>query len=478
LVLSDRAERPCSPYGAVTSVANVFVNRQSPPHRSIRRAVALLSLFAFAAAACSDDKNDAVTTSSAAATQETTATTETPLPMGDLVATALTGHVFTQLAGMAVNAGLVETLRGGPFTVFAPTDAAFGKLPLDVLHAVEDDAEMVKSVLLHHVVPGTITPEQMAAGELTSAAGTTLTVTESDGMFYIDGNAIGAGVEATNGYVYVMGDVLVPALGDIIDVATTLPGFETLAALVTQADLIDTLKGEGPFTVFAPADPAFAALPAAIVDTVTGDDALLATVLTHHVIAGKYNLDQLPEGTITTVAGDDLTITKIDGVTYIDGNAVTVQNVQATNGVIHVMSNVLVPALGDIIDVATTLPGFTTLASLVTQADLIDTLKGEGPFTVFAPVDDAFDALDPATLDAVLADPELLATVLTYHVIAGKLTTDQLVEGTITTVAGVDLTVTKVDGVTYIDGNPILVQNVQATNGVIHVLGAVLVPES
>ena len=343
MVLSDRAERPCSPYGAVTSVANVFVNRQSPPHRSIRRAVALLSLFAFAAAACSDDKNDAVTTSSAAATQETTATTETPLPMGDLVATALTGHVFTQLAGMAVNAGLVETLRGGPFTVFAPTDAAFGKLPLDVLHAVEDNAEMVKSVLLHHVVPGTITPEQMAAGELTSAAGTTLTVTESDGMFYIDGNAIGAGVEATNGYVYVMGDVLVPALGDIIDVATTLPGFETLAALVTQADLIDTLKGEGPFTVFAPVDDAFDALDPATLDAVLADPELLATVLTYHVIAGKLTTDQLVEGTITTVAGVDLTVTKVDGVTYIDGNPILVQNVQATNGVIHVLGAVLVP---------------------------------------------------------------------------------------------------------------------------------------
>ncbi len=206
-------------------------------------------------------------------------------------------------------------------------------------------------------------------------------------------------------------------------------------------------------------DEAFAALPTAVVDIVAGDDALLPTVLTHHVIAGKYNLDQLPKGTIKTLAGDDLTITKIDGVTYIDGNAVTVQNVQATNGVIHVASNVLVPALGDIIDVATTLPGFTTLASLVTQADMVDTLKGEGPFTVFAPAD-AFDALDPATLNAVLADPELLATVLTYHVIAGKLNTDQLVEGTITTVAGIDLTFTKIDRVTYIDGNPILVQNV------------------
>ena len=461
----------------------MFVNRQSPPHRSIRRAVALVSLFAFAAAACSDDKNDAVTTTSAAAAGGESAgaaptTTETPLPMGDIVATALTNQVFTHLAGLAVNAGLVETLRGGPFTVFAPTDTAFGKLPLDTLHAVEDNPDMLKTVLLHHVVAGAISPDQLAAGELETAAGTTLTVTESDGTFYVEGNAIGAGVEATNGFVYVMSDVLVPAIGDIIDVATTLPGFETLAALVTQAELVDTLKGDGPFTVFAPTDAAFAALPADIVDVVTSDNALLTTVLTHHVLAGKYNLDQLPEGQIKTVAGDELTITKIDGVTYIDGNAVTVQNVQATNGVIHVMSNVLVPALGDIIDVATTLPGFDTLAGLVTQAGLVETLKGEGPFTVFAPTNDAFEALDAATLAAVQADPDLLATVLTYHVVAGDLNTDQLAEGKLTTVAGIDLTVTKVDGVTYVDGNPILVQNVQATNGVIHVIGAVLVPES
>ena len=456
------------------------MNRKPHPRHSARRAVALLSLFALGAAACSDDTNDAITTTSAAASGEETPTTEIEViePMGDIVATALTNQVFTQLAGLALNAGLVETLRGGPFTVFAPTDSAFGKLPLEVQHAVEDDPDTLNTVLLHHVVDGTITPEQLTAGELTTMAGTTLTVTEVDGTFYVDGNAVGAGVEASNGYVYVMGDVLVPALGDIIDVATTLPGFETLATLVTQAELIDTLKSEGPFTVFAPIDAAFEALPPAIVETVTSNPDTLATVLTYHVIAGKYNLDQLPEGPIETVAGVELTVAKIDGVTYINGNPIAVQNVQATNGVIHVMGNVLVPALGDIIDVATTLPGFETLASLVTQAELIDTLKSEGPFTVFAPVNEAFDALPAATLSAVQSDPELLATVLTYHVIAGKLTTEMLQPGMLTTVAGVDLEVTVVDGVTLIDGNPILVQNVQASNGVIHVLGAVLVPES
>ena len=300
----------------------------------------------FTVGACAADARDAVETTVAGGTVSTLAsdTTETPLPMGDIVATALTNHVFTELAGLAVDAGLVETLRGGPFTVFAPTDAAFDKLPLDVLHFVQDDSALLATVLTHHVVAGAISPEQLVAGELTTVAGTTLTVTEVDGKFYVEGNEVGAGVEATNGYVYVMSEVLVPALGDIIDVATTLPGFATLAELVTRADLIDTLKGDGPFTVFAPVDSAFDDLPTATLNAVLSDKALLTTVLTYHVVAGALTTDMLEEGTLTTVAGVDLTITKQNGVTYVDGNPILVQNVRATNGVIHVIGAVLVPA--------------------------------------------------------------------------------------------------------------------------------------
>lgn len=300
----------------------------------------------FTLGACAADARDAVETTVGTGTDMSmpTETTETPLPMGDIVATALTNQVFTELAGLAVDAGLVETLRGGPFTVFAPTDAAFDKLPLDVLHFVQDDPTILATVLTHHVVAGSISPDQLAAGELTTVAGTTLTVTEVDGKFYVEGSEVGAGVEATNGYVYVMSDVLVPALGDIIDVATTLPGFATLADLVTRADLIDTLKGDGPFTVFAPVDSAFDALPSATLNAVLSDRTLLTTVLTYHVVAGALTTDMLKEGTLTTVAGVELTITKKDGVTYVDGNPILVQNVRATNGVIQVIGAVLVPA--------------------------------------------------------------------------------------------------------------------------------------
>jgi uncharacterized surface protein with fasciclin (FAS1) repeats len=321
------------------------------PHHALHipRSVSVFAVaLMLALSSCAADAVNTVETTgsgqtTASATDNETSTTETPLPMGDIVATALTNQVFTELAGLALDAGLVETLRGGPFTVFAPTDAAFAKLPLDVLHAVQDDPATLATVLTHHVVPGAIAPEDLLAGELTTVAGTTLAVTVVEGTTFVEGNAVGAGVEATNGYVYVMSDVLVPAIGDIVDVATTLPGFATLADLVTQADLIETLKGDGPFTVFAPVDSAFEELPAATLNAVLGDRDLLTTVLTYHVVAGALTTEALEPGTLTTVAGIDLTVTKVDGVTYVDGNPILVPNVRATNGVIHVLGAVLVP---------------------------------------------------------------------------------------------------------------------------------------
>lgn len=327
----------------------------------------MVSLVALGAAACSDDSNDAVTTTAAPTTEapttvaggDSTEVTFAPpssfdvTPMGDIVATALTGHVFTELAGLVVDAGLVDTLRGGPFTVFAPTDDAFDKIPVPMLHMVQDfdgngdgTPDLLATVLTHHVLAGNYAPEDLVAGEYETVAGTTLTITEVDGMKYVDGAPIGAAVQATNGYVYVMNDVLVPAIGDIPTIATTFTCcFETLVALLVQADLVDALTAEGPFTVFAPMDAAFGKLDEATVSAVTSDNELLTTVLTHHVVVGKYNLDQLTDGMeLETLAGDTLTVTVDDqGVVSIDGYPVAVGNVQATNGVIHVMGDVLVP---------------------------------------------------------------------------------------------------------------------------------------
>lgn len=318
---------------------------QKPHTARTLRATALLAVLAFGAAACSSDANDAVTTTSSASQAPTT--TATPLPKGDIVATALTSHVFTELAGLAVDAGLVDALRQGPFTVFAPTDAAFDKLPVDVLHTVQDNADTLKTVLLHHVVEGAISPDKLAAGDLKTLAGDSLSVTKVGDKFFVDGNPVGDGVEATNGFVYVMNDVLVPSLGTVVDVAVAFKdaGFGTLVDAVTKAGLVDALSGDGPFTVFAPVDAAFSALPPATLNAALADPkGLLTTVLTYHVVKGRITTDQLKEGDLTTLSGEVLKVTKdADGNWLIDGTPIAVQNIQASNGVIHAMGAVLIP---------------------------------------------------------------------------------------------------------------------------------------
>ncbi|MEY4340263.1 MAG: hypothetical protein RLZ14_2113 [Actinomycetota bacterium] len=263
------------------------------------------------------------------------------------MATALTNHVFTELAGLAVDAGLVDALRQGPFTVFAPTDAAFDKLPVDVLHTVQNNPDTLATVLKHHVVEGAISPDKLAAGALTTLAGDSLTVTKVGDQFFVDGNPIGDGVEATNGFVYVMNDVLVPSLGTVVDVAVAFKdaGFGTLVDAVTKAGLVDALSGEGPFTVFAPVDAAFSALPPATLNAVLADPkGLLTTVLTYHVVKGRITTDQLKEGDLTTLSGEVLKVTKdADGNWLINGTPIAVQNIQASNGVIHAMGAVLIP---------------------------------------------------------------------------------------------------------------------------------------
>ena len=161
---------------------------------------------------CSDDPSDAAVTTTIAAVAAPTTTTTAPPQLLDIVGTALSAGVFTELAGLVVDAGLVDTLRGdGPFTVFAPTDAAFAKLPLDALHAVQDDPKLLTTVLTYHVVPGALKLADLEPGKLTTVAGLDLEVTREGDKVFINGNEIAAGdVEASNGIVHVMGDVLLP----------------------------------------------------------------------------------------------------------------------------------------------------------------------------------------------------------------------------------------------------------------------------
>lgn len=164
--------------------------------------------------ACSDDAADGPTTTVEQAPATTTATTTPAVSTApfDIVGTALTSVVFTQLAGMVVDAGLAETLRGeGPFTVFAPTNDAFDALPVDALHGVQDDPDTLAMVLTYHVVPGALKLADLQDGPLTTVSGLDLEVSHAGDDVLINGVPIAAGdVIAANGVIHVMGEVLLP----------------------------------------------------------------------------------------------------------------------------------------------------------------------------------------------------------------------------------------------------------------------------
>ena len=256
---------------------------------------------------------------------------------------------------------------------------------------------------------------------------------------------------------------------------------DSLVAALVHADLVTALQGEGPFTVFAPTDDAFAA---AGIDLTTFDteeeNATLVDILTYHVYSGSVEAAQVTDGmTATMLNGDDATFTVTNESVMIGDATVTMADVMASNGIIHVIDKVLMPP-ADLVDIPTVAQGtgiHDSLVAAVIQAELLSTLQGEGPFTVFAPTDDAFTAagVDLAALDND-EGKAALTNILLYHVVSGAVPSSAVTDGLVAAaVNGDDLTFTVGDGVMVNDANVILA-DVMASNGIIHVIDKVLIP--
>jgi len=309
---------------------------------------------------------------------------------------------------------------------------------------------------------------------------------------------------------------------DIVETAAAAGNFKTLLAAAEAADLVDALKGEGPLTVFAPTDEAFAALPPGTVEALLDDVDALTAILTYHVAVGEYSAAKVvSSSTVPTLNGANLTVTVTsDGKVKVDDAYVTITDIKATNGIIHVIDAVVIPGAeagkvyaGDLsawhysfgggwianairdgrlqwltkrlpLYYVTRLAGLTTLTTAVKAADLRTTLIYDGPFTVFGPTNEAFGALPPGTVESLLMDPPALANILLYHVTPGKVTSDIVVTldgqkadmangGTVGII--VDGGVKLDDTGTDVDKNVIVV-DIPARNGVIHIVDGVLLP--
>ena len=254
-----------------------------------------------------------------------------------------------------------------------------------------------------------------------------------------------------------------------------------MEAAILAAELDDELSSEGPFTLFAPTDDAFAALPEGTVETLLQDPTgTLANILLHHVVAGSVASTDLSDNMVVeTLFGKNVIVNiTADGV-FINNAQVTVVDVPADNGVVHVIDAVLLPT-NTVLDVVLESEAHTTLEAAILAAELDDDLSGEGPFTVFAPTDDAFGLLPEGTVEELLMDPTGdLATILLYHVLSGEvLSTDLTDQQMAMTLQGENVIVSITAEGVMINNAMVTVADIPADNGVVHVISAVLLPQS
>lgn len=312
----------------------------------------------------------------------------------------------------------------------------------------------------------------------------------------------------------------------IVEIAAGNDDFETLVTAVKAAGLAETLMGDGPFTVFAPTDAAFDALPAGLVGELVkpANKAVLTKILTYHVLSGNMMAKDVVsaitagKGVVkpTTVEGTNFSVMAKMGKVMIKDGQGNVANVVSTdiagsNGVIHVIDKVLLPAN---LDVAALLNGakpmttpavpegpsiaavasgngnFKTLVAALSAVNLVETFDSPGEYTVFAPTDAAFDKLPDGTVNnLVTKEKATLKKVLAYHVIPAKITSTKLVEAIkanrnyymMQTMGGETLVATIKNGkVEIIDGNgnrsTVVITDVDASNGVIHAIDSVIMP--
>jgi transforming growth factor-beta-induced protein len=294
-------------------------------------------------------------------------------------------------------------------------------------------------------------------------------------------------IEVSNGVIHVIDAVLLPeseaeeAAPTIVDIAVADGRFTTLVAALQAAGLVEALQGDGPFTVFAPTDDAFAALPEGTVETLlqAENQDQLTNILLYHVVEGKVMASQVVElSEADTLAGQPVMIQVMNGEVMIDDARVIITDIEASNGVIHVIDAVLLPR-PDIIETAEADGRFTTLLAALEAAGLTEALQGDGPFTVFAPTDDAFEALPEGTVATLLQPENLdqLTGILLYHVVEGKVLAEQVVTlESAETLQGQEVTITVENGKVMIDGAEVIITDILTSNGVIHVIDAVLLP--
>ncbi len=392
------------------------------------------------------------------------------------------------------NLDMEDVGSNGDLTLFVPTTDAFqtyadaNNISLEELLASPD----LEKVLTYHMADGLLVAAEITAlTEITSRTGDTIKVAVEDGSVILNDSAkvIVADLKAQNVVIHVIDAVLEPAapLPTIVGLASSSEDLSTLVAAVSAAGLVDTLNGEGPFTVFAPTNKAFETAIAALgltAEELLANTDLLTTVLTYHVVAGEFlAADVLAAETLKTVQGEDITVDAAN--VKVNDSGIVQTDLKASNGVVHIIDAVLLPPsltqepTPSIVDTVVNNPDFSILLAAVQKAGLVDALSAEGPLTVFAPNNKAFEDL-AHQLEVEVADLlELpnLKDILLYHVAEGALDAATIAKhDALKTVQGSNIHVSLSDGAVFLNHSKVITVDIKVSNGIIHVIDGVLLP--
>ena len=369
-------------------------------------------------------------------------------PTMNIVDTAIAAVSFDTLISVLQATGLDSALadESRSFTVFAPTDEAFAMISAETIAALMANPDVLTDILLQHVVEAEVLSTTafslngQSASTLSEAAIPVSINSALNSLLFGGATVTVKDIYATNGVIHVIDMVVIadvelpdPAMS-IVDVAVADGNFTTLVAAL-QATGLDTVLDdpESNFTVFAPSDGAFALLGQETINSLLADTAALTEILLYHVLPGATVLQdgavtiaQSVDSIVTTANTQDVSLSFTDGTLYVNKSAVSLTDITADNGVIHVVDQVILPLSAkaeptmSIVDVATSNAEFSTLVDALTAADLVSTLADESAtFTVFAPTNEAFSKIESSALDALLADATALTNVLLKHVVSG-----------------------------------------------------------
>ena len=387
--------------------------------------------------------------------------------------------------------GLNEVLAApGDYTLFAPTDDAFAALPAGTVDALLADPNgALTEILLYHTIGGVALSGVLENGMvITTLQGQEVVVTiDSIGIFINDAQVIIADIIADNGVVHAIDAVLIPQApvnNTIFDIISNSPDHNTLETALLAAELESVLLAPGNYTAFAPTDAAFDALPNGLLEALLNDpNGALTAVLVYHAIDSIIPFSGLTDGAnLTTMVGEDIVITVNAIGTFVNDALITIADITASNGIVHVIDAVLLPTSNEtvsIFDIVDASSNHTILQTALETAGLDGVLSEPGSYTLFAPTNAAFEALPTGTLEALLADTTgALTDILLYHVLGLTALSSELADGLIVTTAqGYDVTVTINENGIFINDAQVILADLIANNGVVHVIDAVLIPE-